>query len=161
MLFRSATVDTGDDATVLNLREAPDATSAVLDRVANGERLRVQRRQSEWTQVIYNGREGYLMNRYLSFWTGPDDALDASLDGEEVDASQILYAGVESAVEDSAPVYEADLDDARVLGRLKNGTRVDVVDMGAGWCLISYRDHEGYMISETLHLVMEGDNAAA
>ncbi len=160
-LANFATVDTGDDATALNLREAPDADSTVLDRVANGERLRVQRRQAEWTRVIYNGREGYLMNRYLSFWTGPDDALDASLDGEEVDLSRVLYAVVESAVEDSAPVYEADLDDARVLGRLKNGTRVDVVDMGAGWCRISYRDHEGYMIAETLHLVMEGDDAPA
>ena len=158
-----ATVNTQGAADSLNLREAPNTESAVLDTVENGKHLVVQRRYTDWTLVTYRGREGYLLNEYLDFWTGPADALDEELDADKIDASMVLYALVQSSVDEAASVFDDDSDEARVLGHLPDDVQVDVLEMGDGWCLISYKDHQGYMLAEDLQLVLadEAEDEAA
>ena len=152
------TVDTGAGDAPLNLRQAADGESAVLDTVPNGTSLPALRRGGEWTQVRYRGQTGYLMNRYLTFWTGPADALDESLDAAAEALPATGYAEVRSAAGRKAPVFEADLDDAAILGHLPDGARVEVLEIADGWCHIRYEGHEGYMIGEDLKL--EADEPA-
>jgi len=149
-LVTYVTVDTGDGDVQLNLRETPDPEGTVLDTVASGTQLKVLRRASEWTLVSYRGAAGYLLNRYLKFWTGPVDALDETLDADEAQGAEPRFAVVQSASGMPAEVYQEDLDDARVLGHLPDGTRVEVLEILDGWCRIRYEDHEGYMIGEDL-----------
>ena len=144
------TVDTGDDGPPLNLRQAPDGDSAVLDTVENGRRFKALRRSSEWTQVSYRGRTGYLLNRYLVFWTGPEDALDEELDADDVPV--MGYATVHSVTGKKAPVYEENMDGAAILGYLPNDTRLEVLSAADGWCWIRYEGREGYMTVEDLRL---------
>lgn len=146
------TVTTGEGDAPLNLREAPDGESTVLDTVKNGENLRAVRRTSEWTEVSYDGKTGYLMNRYLTFWTGPKDALEAREEAGTARASATGYARVVSASNERAAVYEEDREDARVLGHLADGTVLEVLDSADGWCRIQYKGHEGYMIGEDLEI---------
>lgn len=143
-------VDTHGEAASLNLREAPDGASAVLAAVPDGVSLRVKRRYADWTLASYEGVEGYLLNRYLSFWTGPDDALNAEEDAPE--EGVLGTAIVQSAGDGDAEVFEWDADDARLLGHLPDGARVEVLDAVDGWCRISWQGHEGYMIAEDLSL---------
>ena len=150
------TVDTGDGGSPLNMREAPDGESAVLDTVENGVSLPALRRSSEWTQVRYRGKVGYLMNRYLAFWTGPEDALDEALDAAAEDLPTTGYATVRSASGRQAAVYEADLDDAAILGHLPDGAEVEILEIADGWCHIRFDGHEGYMIGEDLEMTQEG-----
>jgi len=152
------TVNTGENGPALNLRQAPDGESAVLDTVENGVSLPALRRASEWTQVRYRGQVGFLMNRYLNFWTGPADALDDTLDAGDVDAPVTGYAVVRSATGRRAPVFGEDEDDAEILGHLPNDTRLELLDAADSWCRIRYEGHEGYMVSEDLEL-LEADDA--
>lgn len=158
-LVSYVTVDTQGQAPSLNLRQSPDADAAVLDTVENGSSLRVQRRAGEWTQVAYRGSTGYLMNRYLTFWNGPEDALEDAGDGEEAPEFTVGYAVVQSASGKSAEVYAEDADDAKVLGSLKNGLRVEVLDSWDGWCHIRYEGREGYMIGEDLEIEEPAEEA--
>ena len=144
------TVTTGDGDAPLNLRAMPDGDSAVLDTVKNGENLRVLRRTSDWTLVNYGGQSGYLMNRYLTFWTGLKDALETHEEVETDRDAESGYAVVASATDRRAAVYEADVDDAKVLGHLPDGTLLEVVSTTGGWCRIRYKGHEGYMIGDDL-----------
>ena len=155
-LVSYVTVDAGESGAA-PLYSGPNAESPALDAVENGMSLRVGRRYADWTLVTCRGREGYLQNQYLTFWTGPEDALDEALDAGRVDVSMVRCAVVESATDEDAAVYDADSDDARVLGHLKDATEVEVREILDGWCLIRYRGHEGYMIGEDLRLVLEGD----
>ena len=149
------TVRTGEDGALLNLRASPSADGDVLDTVPDGTSLRVQRRYADWTQVSYQGQAGYLMNRYLRFWTGPKDALDIVQDDE--DAPTTGFAVVQSAAGGPAAVYSEDSDDAAVLGHLRDGARLEVLESADGWCRIRYEGHEGYMIAEDLQLEDAGD----
>ena len=154
-LVNYATVDTRGEGDAVNLRQDSSADSPVLDVVADGKSVRVLQRYGDWTQVSYQGQSGYLMNRYLSFWTGPEDALDADLDAETRGSDGVRSAVVKCAAEGRAAVYARDADDAEVLGHLKDGVELEVLDMLDGWCHIRYQDHEGYMIGEDLRLKSE------
>ena len=145
------TVETGSEGTLLNLRAAPDAASAVLTTVGDGSSLKVMRRYSEWTEVTYQGTSGYLMNCYLSFWTGPQDALEAEQDGASLVVSG--SAVVSSVTGKPAEVFDAPSGDARVLGHLPDGVELEVVETSGGWCRIRYEGHEGYMIVEDLQFL--------
>ena len=90
------------------------------------------------------------MNRYLTFWTGLKDALETHEEVETDRDAESGYAVVASATDRRAAVYEADVDDAKVLGHLPDGTLLEVVSTTGGWCRIRYKGHEGYMIGDDL-----------
>lgn len=162
-LVEYATVCTDSDDVTLNLRESPNTDSTILDVLKNGAQARVLAHSEEWSQVEYNGATGYLLNRYLSFWTGDQDALqdreeeDEPVIVEEVD--QIEHAVVDCDSAKKAAVYAEDSADAKVLGGLANGTKVDVLQTRDGWSRISLQGHEGYMREQDLKFLVEGVEA--
>ena len=162
-LVEYATVSTDSDDVTLNLREAPNTDSDILDVLKNGAQVRVLTHSGEWSQVSYNGATGYLLNRYLEFWTGGEDALqekeeeDEPVIVEEVD--QIERAVVDCDSAKKAAVYAEDSADAKVLGGLANGTKVDVLQTRDGWSRISLQGHEGYMREQDLKFLVQGVEA--
>ena len=151
---------TGDDPLPLNLREQPNTDSEIEDMLPNGTQVTVRQHDSEWSLVDYNGTSGYLLNQYLEFWTGGENALQTvagpAEDIEVEEDDEIEHAEVACDDASKAPVYEEDSADAKVLGSLKNGTQVDVLQTMDGWSLISYQDHQGYMREQDLRFLMAG-----
>ena len=155
-----ATVDTAGAGDMLNLRQAPNTESAVLDTVPNGTEIKVLLRSAEWTLVEWNGNTGYLMNRYLAF-AADAAAGEAPEESEESGKQTVMLPAMVLAMDGGyAPVYDVDSEDATELGRLKNGKRLMVVETSGGWSLISYKDHTGYMKDEDLQFML-ADEAAA
>ena len=158
-----ATVTTNSDDITLNLRQSPNTDSAVLAALPNGAEAQVAEKSGEWSLVDYNGIRGYLLNQYLTFRTGSntpggddaDMADDADVPEEDM-PGQVEHAEVACDDASKAAVYEEDSDDAKVLGSLKNGTRVDVLQTIGGWSLISYQNHQGYMREQDLKFIVEG-----
>ena len=157
-LVNFVTVDTQGQAPSLNLRQRADVDGAVLAQVPDGASLRVDRQYAEWTRVRFRGAEGYLMNRYLRFWTGPEDALDTGDDDEDVpDVSLIDYAEAVSSGEEGVGVFDRNREDARLLGHLPDGAQVTVLEISGDWGLIQYRGHKGYCRLDDLRLVILED----
>ena len=141
----------------LNLREAADTGSAVLAELASGTEAEVLERGEAWSHVEIDGAQGYLMNDYLVFRTAlaEEKAEEPSAEDAGVKADEsLLPADVRGRGSDQAPVFDVDSDDADVLGHLKNGTRVDVVETVDGWSLILYKGHKGYMKDEDLQFML-------
>ena len=158
-LVEYATVSTGDDTLPLNLREQPNTDSEIEDVLPNGTQVTVRQHATDWSLVDYKGNQGYLLNQYLEFWTGGENALQTLEAGEPVEVEEddeIEHAQVASDEGSKASVYEEDSADAKVLGTLKNGTQVDVLQTRDGWSLISYQGHQGYMHEQDLKFLMAG-----
>ena len=160
-----ATVNTASDSVKLNLRESPTTDSAILAELPNGTEAKVSSKSGDWSLVSINGQQGYLLNEYLEFRTGPEmdeaDRAAAMADDEFIDdvpeedaPGQVEHAEVACDTAEKAAVYEEDSGDAKVLGSLKNGIRVDVLQTIGGWSLISYQDHQGYMREEDLRFLV-------
>ena len=155
-LVKYATVTTGSDDVKLNLRSSPSSEGEILAELANGMSLRVLGDADGWTQVGYGERIGYLLNDYLSFWEGSADEVDtASMDDDpsEYEDRDEIKAVVICKGEKSAPIYDSGSEDAKLLGSLTEGTKVDVVSMSASgddWVCILYQGRECYMLDENL-----------
>ena len=156
---RYVTVATGSDDVKLNLRSEASSEGEILAEVPNGTSLRVLSDAEGWTQVGYGERIGYLLNDYLTFWEGGADEVDTSVIPEEQEAvydeelAEEINAVVICGGKESAPVYEAGSEDAKLLGSLTEGTQVEVVALGEGnddWVRIRYQGKEGYMLDANL-----------
>ena len=133
------------------LRENPSDDADVSGEVPGGTTVKVRLQGADWSLVSCEGTWGYLKNDHLEFWS------DDGVTGEEEPLGEVLYVEVLSAMGDSAAVYEEDMDEAKVLGHLKNGARVEIVSAEDGWCRIRYKGREGYMVADDLNEVREGD----
>lgn len=165
-----ATVATESEEVTLNLREQPSTSSTILAELEQGTKVAVKLHSSEWSMVKYEGQTGYLLNAYLEFWSAPPGALgedeeeepvveatsdEAEIPEREVKESDLQYAVVSAMVGDSAQVYSENSLDADVLGSLKNGVRLTVVESIDGWNKIELQGHVGYMLDEDLQFVQD------
>ena len=158
--LRYVTVNTGSDLITMNLRQDADANSDVINSLNNGTQLRLLSQGQQWTLVVYGGQLGYLMNDYLTFWTGDANALasddaDLNSDGDGVQTfadGEMLAVVTTDASNTKANVYASNSDSADVLGQLSKNTKVEVVKImkGGKWVLINYRSYQGYMKAENL-----------
>lgn len=148
-----ATVNTRQDNVSLNLRQDPNSQSAVLASLPNGTRLRVLLRSGEWSLVTDETQTGYLLNEYLDFDGEADaEATPAVVEGD-ADYQDHIYAMV-SCSGGNAPVYDSDSEDASQIGKLPDGTHLNVIHTDDEWSLIELYGHQGYMKNETLQFSM-------
>ena len=139
----------------MNLRSRPSTNAQVLAVLPDGTQAKVILRSSEWTMVTIDGHDGYLMNEYLEFWQGPEDALIADEEEQESYPAEgdKLYAVVQPDSGDKAPVFDVDSEDADILGHLPAGYEVEVVESIGGWNKISSQGRTGYMRETDLTFV--------
>ena len=141
----TAIVNTGIEDRMLNLRTAPTPEGAVLGMLPNGTQVRLVLDVGDWYLVDYSGTRGYLMKQYTT--------LPKQEDGGEVVGQELrtVLAMVKPRYGSKAQIYDSDSDDAEVLGSLKGGLHVDVVESKEdGWCHIRYKGHDGYMRDEDM-----------
>jgi cell wall-associated NlpC family hydrolase len=139
--YGAATVD----ATALNIRSAPDTTSAILLTVDQGERLVIlEKTNSEWYYVNYQGVTGYVASAYLK------DVLKA----ENFDATGQL-TGDDVALR-STPATTGDK-----LANLKSGTVVTVIGINNGWYKAIYSGKTGYIRSDFVTIIADSNAPAA
>ncbi len=158
-----ATVNTQEaGGLALNLRQAPNTSSAVMAELPDGTEVKVLLQSTEWSLVEWENDKGYLLNQYLEFRTvQPEDGTEDAQTAVEQDApKETLPAVVQTADGKSAPVYELDSEDATVLGHLKNGVRLEVMETVDGWSHIGLEGHTGYMRDDDLQFLLADEKAA-
>lgn len=154
-----ATVSTGNEDVNLNLRASADSGSDILAEVPNGTCLRVLAQENGWTKVGYNDQIGYLIDDYLSFHEGSAEDVESTALEDESYIAALLEEAEETSIravvicgdsEKKSNVYAEGDADAEVMGRLSDGTEVDVISVDGDWVLIEYKEHQGYMLDANL-----------
>lgn len=149
-----ARVDTDGPGVSMNLRDRAGTDGAVIAEVPYQTQLRVLLRGPQWSYVEYQGRYGYLLNQYLTFWGGEPVAETEDHSGEGQGDNAVLPAVVKATTDKKAPVYDVDSVDANVLGHLDDGIRVEVIATVDGWSHIRLQGHEGYMKDADLQFLL-------
>jgi mannosyl-glycoprotein endo-beta-N-acetylglucosaminidase len=54
-----------EDGSTLNLRKKASTSSDILARIPKNEKIDVIEISGDWSKVIYNNINGYVMNKYL------------------------------------------------------------------------------------------------
>lgn len=55
----------------LNFRAGESLSAKLITRIPNGTRIRILSQGTEWTQVLYKEKEGYVMTKFLDFLAPP------------------------------------------------------------------------------------------
>ena len=58
--------------TTVNMREKPSISSALVERVPDGETVTVEQKQADWSRCSWRRWSGWIMNVYLVFDTDSD-----------------------------------------------------------------------------------------
>ena len=166
------TVQTGSDSVRLNLRAEPSAQGAVLAEIPNGTDLRVVSSGEEWTCVGYENEVGYLLNDYLSFWEGDENALEE----QYVTLNSLAEAGVTledmggnataivvQPAEGKPYLYKKASLSGEKYCTLAVGIEVEVVEYVKDidgkddhWLQVSYLGQTGFMRASCLQFEYEG-----
>ena len=115
---------------LLNLREQASTTSKVLGQYPTGTWMAVASSSEGWSRVTVNGKNGYVMSKYLS-----------SAEGSA--AAYIRTNGGNLNLR-TAPSYTGD-----VIASFANGGKLSVLVKGINWSKVSVNSAIGYMANST------------
>jgi len=111
--------------THLAVRKAWNATSVVLAKLNNGDKVEVQKVGTVWARIAWDGGVGYVKKKYL-------------ISTMTVSASGGLN------------VRKTYSTKATKLGILANGAKVEVISLGVTWAKIVYGNGIGYVYKQYL-----------
>jgi len=117
----------------LNLRMFPNTSSAVMAKLYNGTRLRMDRQGTEWCAVAVEstGACGYVMTKYIKLYQLP-----------ATPTLRVSHPQGQRVNLRTGPSFGAD-----VATRLSSGTSVTVVAPGTEWTKVKHGGRVGYMVS--------------
>lgn len=130
----------------VNILSAPSASSEVLGTLPQGEAAKVLLKSSEWSLIDYEGLQGYISTDAATFQLTAGDA-----DGMPGSAAVVFEDDTTETAQiaphegDAATVYESADESSVVLGSLKPGIQVNVIETIEGWSLIELQGHQGYV----------------
>lgn len=125
-------------STTLNLRQAPNTSSAVLASLPRGESVVVTQRGADWSAVRYGNLTGYVKTEYLRF---PADS--------EGSDTVLGYATV-ATQSGTLNLRARPSLGSTVLRQIPRHAQVSVLQELDGWCRIIYGDTEGYVMRSYL-----------
>ena len=115
---------------VLNVRVGPSVNTNIVTTLNNGTKVNVLSETNGWSKVNVDGKTGYVSSTYL-------------ITKQE---NSIKYVSVNPS--SSLNVRESASTKAKVLTKLKQNTKVEVVSESNGWSKIKVNGINGYVASE-------------
>ena len=142
----AAMAEAADSALVqggaLNLRETPSLSARVLGQFPTGTLVEIIQSGDDWHQVEVNGKEGYMMARFLN------------RNETAVTATVRTNSGI------GLNVREEPGTDSAILTSVKNGGRVVVTQKGRDWCRVNLGGTVGFMSTKYLQFGTVSSDAA-
>ena len=143
----AALAETADSALVrggkLNLRETPSLSAKVLGQFPTGTLVEIIEAGDEWHQVEVNGKEGFMMARFLNTGMSAQDATVRTNTGVGLN------------------LREEPGTDGTIITSVKNGAAVTVLQKGADWCRVSVSGEEGFMSTKFLRFGSQSSSSSA
>ncbi len=113
-------------ASVLNIRSGP--WGEVIGQMKAGAKVEIISRQGSWYKVLYNGREAYIHAGYIA----TENSVAAAYEGFVTSEGLNVRSGPYGAI----------------LGELKKGAAIEVLEKKGEWLVIKYNGREAYVHSD-------------
>ena len=116
----------------LNLRETASLEARVLGQYPTGTWIEILEKGDEWSKVKVNGKNGFMMSKYLSANT----------------AASTMYVRTNTGI--GLNLRKGPSMDAEIITSYPIGTAVKVLKKGNGWHQVQVGENTGYMSSKYL-----------
>ena len=145
-----------DNKGTVNVRKGDSTHYAVLFNVRYGAAVTVLKHGNSWDYIEYNGKKGYMMNKYLQLakpTDAPSNIPDPSVTKTPEPPFEPYVATVYAANGKSVNFHKGPYDwKANVdgVGRLDVGSQVIVLKIQGGWAKVEYNGYTGWVHKEFL-----------
>ena len=118
----------------LNLREQPSQSARSIGGYKNGVQVKILSQGNTWCRVQVNGKNGYMMTKYLLFNNLPGTAVKTVTHPNKT----FVYLRATAST------------GGTVLKKVTHGAQVYVLTPGTGWSQVLYNGVTGYMMTSFL-----------
>lgn len=129
----------------LNLRIRPQRGTKVLRRIPKGEVIPVLSRGSGWVKTSYDGKIGYVQEKYLTISTASGEPV--ATPSPSWSAGQHAWVVTEQG---SLNLRQKASTSSALVDRVPMGAVVTVLEERGDWCYITYGKKRGYVQSRYL-----------
>ena len=116
----------------LNMREGTNTSTKVIQVIQKGEKVEVIKKDGKWSQVKYNGKTGYVYNRYL--------------------AETTVKKGTVKVGDSRLNVRAKASMSGKIIGKLYTGNKVEIKGEDGNWYKINYKGKTGYISKKYVKL---------
>ena len=116
----------------LNMREGTNTSTKVIQVIQKGEKVEVIKKDGKWSQVKYNGKTGYVYNRYL--------------------AETTVKKGTVKVGDSRLNVRTKASMSGKIIGKLYTGNKVEIKGEDGNWYKINYKGKTGYISKKYVKL---------
>ena len=109
----------------LNMREGTNTSTKIIQVIQKGEKVEVIKKDGRWSQVKYNGKTGYVYNRYL--------------------AETTVKTGTVKVGDSRLNVRTKASTSGKIIGKLYTGNKVEIKGEDGNWYKINYKGKTGYI----------------
>ncbi len=142
---------------LLTLRETQSMAAAALARIAYGQNVQVLEKGEVWTKVVYSGKTGYVLTRYLQFTEDMPTAAPTAAPVRTPVPARTTAAPVSNtyAVVTGGRLNLRATASSRAVSLLyiPNGATVTVLSRGATWSRVTYSGTAGYVMTRYLSFI--------
>ena len=141
-------VSTGNSGK-LHLRDYPSQTANSLGLYPNGTQVYAVDMGNGWSQVVVNGRAGYMMTQFLVYYAPigytPAPTLAPALTPTQIPPSSGITLYVQTGNSGGLYLRESMSTSSAALGLFPNGTRVSMLISYGSWAYVYVEGLYGYM----------------
>lgn len=147
VLWATVTTQSGG----LNMRALPQTGSLILTTLPRNAEVIVTGRGDAWSSVRYNGLNGYVMTRYLTF---AGEGADTPAAPSYSDTATVVTPG------GTLNLRIAPQTGSEILFTIPQGAQVTVHSYAADWCHVTYLGISGYVMTTFLSFENSNGNAS-
>ena len=134
----------------LNFREEPDGT--IITRIPNTAVLQLLSKGSTWCRVSYQGREGYVMTRFITIMSSSAPAQPTATatpaPTKKPSSGTSVGKAIVSTTGGTLNLRENASTTATVIDQIPNTSALDLLEKGNTWCKVRYNGTEGYVMTK-------------
>ena len=142
----------------LNLRSYASSGAAVMLTIPQNAMIPILEKGSEWCKTTYNGKSGYVMTAFLTFFENEAPAATPMPAEEMVPDGSLARVATPSG---SLNLRAAMNSGARILGTIPQNTVITVLEKGASWCKTVYNGQTGYVMAKFLAYLNEAEASSS
>ncbi len=137
----------------LNFREKPDGT--VIMRLPNTAVLQLLEKGSTWCKVSYQGREGYVMTKFITIMSSsaPTATATPAPTQKPSSSANVIGKAIVSTTGGTLNLRESASTGATVLLQIPNTSALDLLEKGSTWCKVIYSGQEGYVMTKFITIL--------
>ena len=142
----------------LNLRASAASGAPILAEIPNTYVLQLLSKGSTWCQVRYNNIDGFVMTKYLTIINSSDSQTTPPTPTPTPTVKPIpgLGSAIVTTTGGTLNFRSGPSESASVMMQIPNGAALQLLTKGNTWCMVSYNETEGYVMTKFITILNNG-----